>query len=61
MQRVALLFLPLLLLCFTLESQERKRIRDYGLEPGIMETGKWNAITDVPGVLVGHQTLIQGR
>jgi len=26
----------------------------------MMETGKWNAITDVPGVLVGHQTLIQG-
>ncbi|MDX2432706.1 MAG: P1 family peptidase, partial [Bacteroides sp.] len=61
MQRVVLLLLPLLLLCFTLESQERKRIRDYGLEPGIMETGKWNAITDVPGVLVGHQTLIQGE
>jgi len=42
------------------EAQERKRIRDYGLYPGIMETGKWNAITDVPGVLVGHETLIRG-
>ncbi len=42
------------------EAQDRKRIREHGLYPGIMETGKWNAITDVPGVLVGQETLIRG-
>lgn len=46
--------------CFSSEAQERKRIREHGLSPGIMETGKWNAITDVPGVLVGQETLIRG-
>jgi len=45
----------------SLQAQNRKRIRDFGLSPGIMETGKWNAITDVSGVLVGHQTLVQGE
>ncbi|NOX38909.1 MAG: P1 family peptidase [Calditrichaeota bacterium] len=31
------------------------------LQVGILEPGKWNAITDVPGVRVGHLTLIQGE
>lgn len=39
---------------------ERMRLRDYGLHPGIFETGQWNAITDVPGVKVGQVTLIEG-
>ena len=56
-----LLLILLMLVSNTLQAQERKRIRDYGLSPGIMEPGKWNAITDVSGVLVGHQTLIQGK
>jgi len=54
------LFIFLTLFSLGLQSQERKRIRDYGLEPGMMKTGRWNAITDVEGVLVGHQTLILG-
>ncbi len=29
--------------------------------PGYFATGKWNAITDVQGVQVGHVTLIDGR
>jgi D-aminopeptidase len=37
------------------------RVRDLGLVPGRLPTGKFNAITDVPGVLVGHTTLIQGE
>lgn len=37
-----------------------QRARDYGLEIGVMKTGKLNAITDVPGVLVGHNTIIKG-
>lgn len=35
----------------------KKRIRDYGIQPGRLETGKRNKITDVPGVLVGHCTI----
>ena len=38
----------------------RKRARDLGIAPGILPTGKWNAITDVAGVRVGHITLIEG-
>jgi D-aminopeptidase len=34
-----------------------QRIRDYGIEPGVMTPGSLNAITDVPGVMVGHETL----
>ena len=35
----------------------QKRIRDYGVEIGRLETGTYNAITDVKGVTVGHVTL----
>ncbi|MFP4448320.1 MAG: P1 family peptidase [Bacteroidales bacterium] len=38
----------------------QKRLRDYGVSTGVMETGKLNAITDVPHVKVGHSTLIRG-
>lgn len=34
--------------------------RDYDIICGVMPTGARNAITDVPGVLVGHRTLRQG-
>lgn len=36
----------------------RARLRDLGINIGTLPTGKYNAITDVPGVLVGHTTLI---
>ena len=36
----------------------RKRLRDLGIAIGRLPPGKHNAITDVPGVLVGHTTLI---
>ncbi|WP_061299891.1 DmpA family aminopeptidase [Herbidospora cretacea] len=36
------------------------RARDHGIVIGLAETGRWNAITDVPGVRVGHTTLIEG-
>jgi D-aminopeptidase len=39
----------------------RRRARDLGIEPGILPTGKWNAITDVSGVRVGQVTLIEGE
>lgn len=39
----------------------RKRVRELGITPGVLPVGKWNAITDVPGVKVGHVTLIEGE
>jgi D-aminopeptidase len=38
----------------------RRRARELGIRIGTMQPGKWNAITDVPGIRVGHSTLIQG-
>jgi D-aminopeptidase len=35
----------------------RTRLRDLGITPGRWPTGLYNAITDVPDVLVGHTTL----
>lgn len=42
------------------ENSKRARARDIGIEVGVMETGKWNAITDVSGVKVGHKTIMKG-
>ena len=42
-----------------LAAQESGRVRDYGIKIGTYETGKFNAITDVEGVEVGHFTLIK--
>jgi D-aminopeptidase len=39
----------------------RPRYRDLGLTIGELPTGKFNAITDVAGVRVGHVTLIDGN
>ncbi len=36
------------------------RLRDLGIFPGTLPAGEYNAITDVPGVRVGHTTLMQG-
>ncbi len=36
----------------------RPRLRDLGITIGTLPTGPLNAITDVPGVWVGHTTLI---
>jgi D-aminopeptidase len=41
--------------------KERPRARELGLKVGILPTGTLNSITDVPGVLVGHKTIIQGE
>ena len=49
-----------LLLPLLLPAQQQKRARDYGVKPGVMQTGKLNSITDVAGVLVGHTTLMEG-
>jgi D-aminopeptidase len=42
------------------QSVDRPRLRDLGVEIGIFQTGKNNAITDVAGVLAGHKTLNEG-
>ena len=52
-------FLTLSLTFFSAE--ERPRMREFGIETGIIAPDQWNAITDVPGVKVGHVTLIQGE
>jgi D-aminopeptidase len=36
------------------------RARELGIEIGLLPTGPGNAITDVPGLTVGHTTLIEG-
>ncbi|MDE3075891.1 MAG: P1 family peptidase, partial [Chloroflexota bacterium] len=39
----------------------RARFRDLGFSIGLLPTARLNAITDVPGVRVGHATLIEGE
>lgn len=39
---------------------QKKRLREYGVVIGVMTPGELNAITDVPGVRVGHVTLVEG-
>jgi D-aminopeptidase len=58
-------FLLMLVFCLTVMGQtmtktQRPRARDLGLSIGVLPTGNANAITDVPGVQVGHTTLIRG-
>jgi len=43
-----------------LEDTARPRAREAGVVVGTFPTGRWNAITDVDGVKVGHQTVIRG-
>ena len=51
----------LALSCTVLMAQPaRPRARDLGLAPGVLTPGPLNAITDVPGVRVGHSTLNRG-
>lgn len=38
----------------------RVRVHEFGLTIGSLTPGENNAITDVPGVLVGHSTLVEG-
>lgn len=41
-------------------SAQQKTLREHGFPIGIFDTGKNNAITDVPGVTVGQVTCIEG-
>jgi D-aminopeptidase len=60
MTKTFVIVLLITLQCLSLHSQERGRIRSFGIEPGVLTPGSWNAITDVEGVKVGHSTLIRG-
>ena len=44
----------------TIQENSRPRARDIGIKVGILPVGALNAITDVPGVAVGHTTIIRG-
>lgn len=55
-----ILILVLLFLFFSQIAYSQHRIRDLGVEIGVLPTGKLNAITDVAGIKVGHSTLIKG-
>lgn len=38
---------------------QTQRARDYNIKFGSLETGQYNSITDVKGVLIGHETIIE--
>lgn len=42
------------------QTETRPRVRDLGVQVGVLPTGPLNAITDVAGVKVGQTTLIRG-
>jgi D-aminopeptidase len=42
-------------------SAARPRARELGLSPGLLTPGPLNAITDLPGVRVGHVSLVEGE
>ena len=50
----------ILLIIFIMNTSVAQRPRELGIEIGIFKPGENNAITDVPGVSVGHTTLIKG-
>ena len=54
------LFSAILLSIITTTAYSQNTLRDFGIKIGVMKTGKFNAITDVPGVKVGHKTIIEG-
>jgi D-aminopeptidase len=61
LQRLVLTFLAVPIgALFAAEQGQRPRARALGIAPGILPIGPLNAITDVPGVLVGHSTLVRG-
>jgi D-aminopeptidase len=45
---------------FVFAQQARPRARDLGIQVGAGKPGPLNAITDVPGVKVGHTTIVSG-
>lgn len=54
-----LILISLIIISHYLQAQN-KRARHLGISIGVLPTGRFNAITDVPGVLVGQTTIIRG-
>lgn len=62
MKIIILIFFCFLFLILCLpEANSKSRARDLGINIGIFNPGKYNAITDVEGVEVGHKTIIEGE
>ena len=67
LSRIALVSLTLLLPSMALpnvemsspQTEQRPRARDVGVVVGVLSPGQLNAITDVPGVMVGHSTIVR--
>ncbi|MCI0614897.1 P1 family peptidase, partial [bacterium] len=57
---ISIVFIVLLHLTYNADEPSDIRVRDLGIRPGIFSPGPLNAITDVNGVRVGHQTLWKG-
>ncbi len=61
MKQVIFILFTIFMVGLTLTSSEqRPRLREFGIKTGILSPGPLNAITDVPGVKVGQVTLIEG-
>lgn len=52
--------LAVLMVAAGVQAAERPRAREAGVVVGAMPTGPRNAIVDVPGVRVGHATVVEG-
>ncbi len=60
MKRYLFLLVVMVLVVQAQAAQPHKTLREWGFPTGIFPTGQYNAITDVPGVTVGHVTCIEG-
>ncbi len=58
--RIILSALLAVILSVGIRAQD-KRLRDYGITPGVLSPGKYNAITDVTGIKVGHKSILAGE
>ena len=45
----------------TPQEKRRPRVREAGINVGVLPVGPLNAITDVSGVMVGHATVVRGE
>src|SRR4030066_2293162 len=54
-----LIVIMLIMVTFQNAEAQKKRAADYGIRIGVLNRGKKNSITDVPGVKVGHLTIIE--
>lgn len=59
MEKIKFTAVFLLIITGSVLSAQKSRPREMGLEIGLFKPGMWNAITDVQGVTVGHETVIK--